>query len=288
MPELNEADLAARYGWSMAVLNSSPDLKNLFSRAVAETWTPEKFTAELRNTGWYKANGEAARQASVLRSTDPATWNQRVANQIANVQQMATQMGAILAPGMIGQIAENVITYGWNDNNLRQALSGYVKYSGGLLHGQAAANESELRKYASSMGVRVSNKTIAAWAGQAASGMGSLDSAMGQVRKLAEQAFPQFSERFRAGETFDQIADPYKQSMAQLLELSPEAIDNFDPTVRAALSAKDAKSGKPASKTLWEFENDLRKDGRWAKTNNAREAGMNAVNGILQSFGLIS
>lgn len=272
----------------MAVLNSSPDLKNLFSRAVAETWTAEKFTAELRNTGWYKKNGEAARQASVLRSTDPATWNQRVANQVANVTTMATQMGALVNGATARQIAENVITFGWNDNNLRDALAGYVRYSGGQLHGQAQANETEIRKYASAMGVRVSDKTVKDWAANSAGGKMSIESALGSIQNMAESAFPQFADRFKAGETLDNIADPYRQTMSQLLEVNAETIDNFNPTLKAALTAKDAKTGKPAAKTLWEFENDLRKDARWAKTNNAREAGMNAVNGILQSWGLIS
>lgn len=288
MPELNQEELAARYGWSMAVLNSSPELSALFQRAVAETWTPDKFTAELRNTGWFKTYGEAARQATILKNTDPATWNQRIWTQRFTLQQLAVEMGARVSEAATRQMAEDAITYGWSEAQMRHVLSKYVTYSHGQLWGQAQANETELRKYAQSMGVRVSDDTIRSMAARSAGGEANIQTYFGTIQNMAESAFPQFKERFQAGETLDQIADPYKQSMAQLLELSPEAIDNFDPTVRGALSAKDAKTGKPASKTLWEFENDLRRDKRWAKTKNAQDAGMSTVNSLLQSFGLIS
>ena len=44
---LSAAELAQQYGWSVALLNSDPSLKALFTKAVAETWAPDKFVAEL-------------------------------------------------------------------------------------------------------------------------------------------------------------------------------------------------------------------------------------------------
>lgn len=288
MPELNSAELAARYGWSLAVLNSSPDLANLFSQAVAGTWTAEKFTAELRNTQWFKQNGEAARQAIILKSSDPATWNQRVQSQRMAAADIAVQMGAQVPGAAMQDIAESIIMYGWNEQQVRRAMAGYIKYAGGQLWGQAQTNESELRKYAASMGVKVSAPTIEKWAADSSAGVASLQSYMGTIQNLAESTYPQFQERFNNGETFDQIASPYKQSMAALLELSPEAIDNFDPTIRGALSGKDAKTGQPAMKTVWEFENDLRKDKRWLKTSNAQDDAMTVTNRVLKDMGVIS
>jgi hypothetical protein len=288
MPELNASDLAARYGWSMAILNSNSELKALFNKAVAGTWTPEKFTAELRNTKWFKKNGENARQTQLLKTTDPETYRQRVSGSYHTVVAAAVEMGAVLNPSLAWQIAENSLSFGWNDQQVRSVLGSYVKQRGGQYYGVAQQYETELREYARQMGVRVSDSQIGSWVKAAAGGKASVQTFLGTIQNLAESAFPQFKERFQSGETLDDIAAPYKQTMSNLLELNPEAVDNFDPTVRAALSAKDAKTGKPALKTLWEFENDLRKDKRWLRTSNAQDAASNTVNRVLQDWGLIT
>ena len=54
MPALSDAELSAQYGFAMSVLNGNPELKALFQRAVAATYTPDRFQAELRGTQWYK------------------------------------------------------------------------------------------------------------------------------------------------------------------------------------------------------------------------------------------
>jgi hypothetical protein len=285
MPELSEAELAARYGWSMAVLNSEPSLKNLFQRAVAETWAPDRFAAELRSTPWYQANGEAMRQSETLRAADPATWEQRVANQVANVTVMGAQMGAYLTDAIVRQIAESSLRYGWNDNNLRNALGSYVGYAGGQLHGQAQQYENELRSYAASMGVRVSDDTITGYVRNAVQGISTIEGAKGAIQNMAESAFPHLAERFNNGETLAQIAEPYKQSMSRLLELNPSQVDLFDPTVRKALAAPD-KEGRPTLQTVYDFELGVRNDSRWLKTKNAQDEAMGVVNRVLTDFGI--
>lgn len=288
MPELDSADLASRYGWSMTMLNSTPELKRLFSRAVAGTWTPEKFTAELRNTKWFKQNADTARQAQLLKSTDPGTYRARLNSQMHVITTMAGELGAVMSNATVQRVAENAVSLGWNDQQVRSVLGMYVKQRGGQFYGAAQQYETELREYARQMGVRVSESQVASWVRSAASGKGSVQTFLGTIQNLAESAFPQFKERFQAGETLDDIAAPYKQSMSTLLELNPQAIDNFDPTVRAALAAKDPKTQKPAMKTLWEFENDLRKDKRWLRTSNAQDAASSTVNRVLQDWGLIT
>jgi len=286
-PALDEQDLAAQYGWSMAVLNSDPDLKNLFSKAVAGTWDANKFAAELRNTNWYKNNGEAARQAAILRNADPATWRERVAQQFASITTLGAEMGAVLNDGIVNRIAESALMFGWNQDNIRNALGEYVTSAGGQYHGQAQTYENELRQYASDMGVRVGDDTFGSWINNITRGRSSLDGVKGAIQNMAEGAFPQLAERFKNGETYSTIASAYKQSMASVLEINPAEIDNFDPTVRKALSWTD-KEGKPAAKSLWQFENDLRQDSRWNGTQNAQDSLLAAGRQVLTDFGLIS
>lgn len=283
---LSAAELAQQYGWSVALLNSDPSLKSLFTKAVAETWAPEKFVAELRNTSWYKQNSDTAREMAVLRTTDPATYTQRVKNQRALLGQVAREMGAPVPGRMMQQIAEQSLMFGWNDQQIRQQMSAYLRYAGeGKLSGLAAQVEDDLRSHAQAMGVRISHRFITAAAQKVATGESSIEQFRDSLTGYAVSAFPHLAERFKAGETLAEIAEPYKQSMAQLLELNDESIDLFDPTLRAAFAGQ-TEEGKPSMKSLWQFENELRKDERWLKTNNAREQTMGVARQVLTDFGM--
>jgi hypothetical protein len=59
---------------SYAFFKSQPELMKLLNSAVSDQWTTDKFTAELKNTGWWKNNSASARQAQVQAKTDPATY----------------------------------------------------------------------------------------------------------------------------------------------------------------------------------------------------------------------
>lgn len=286
MPTLNESELASRYGWSQAVLNSDPELANLFRRAVSETWTSDKFTAELRSTGWFQRNSDTVRQSILLEQTDPATYNSRIDQRAATVTRMASATGAVITPDVVRQVARDSVRLGWNDDQINAQLGTYVKRVAGNYYGKSQQYATEIREYAQSMGVRLDEKTLETWVRQIALTGGDASSAKGSIMGWAQSAYPQFNDRIQAGETIDQIASPYKQSMATLLELNPETIDNFNPTVRTALSAKGA-DGKPASQSLWEFENTLRKDPRWMKTKNAQDAAMGTTRQVLQDMGVL-
>lgn len=288
--DLDMQELAQRYGWSMAMLNSDPSLKKLFESAVAGNWTPDKFVAELRNTPWYKKNSETARQMAVLKTTDPATYAQRTAQLRASVATMARDMGAPVSSASMAAITEQALTLGWNDDQIRAQLAKYVSFmdpKNKILSGQAGQVEDELRAYARDMGVRMSDKFLMGAVRQVASKAQSVGYFRDQIAQLAISAFPQLEDRLRAGQTVAEIADPYRQAMASILELNPEQIDVWDDTIRSAISGRD-KDGKPAMKSLWQFEKDLRKDPRWSKTKGAMNEAASLVRRIGVDFGLVT
>ena len=78
----------------------------------------------------------------------------------------------------------------------------------------------------------------------------------------------------------ESIYSPYKQTMASVLELSPEAISLSDPTLRAAITGQ-------GEVPLYDFERALRKDDRWQYTNQARSEVSSAAQKVLQDFGFM-
>jgi len=286
--DTSKADqLAQEYGWASATIAAIPDIKALFDRAVAENWEPEKFQMEVRNTGWFKANGEAARSAIALKTTDPATWNTQVTNFTETINAKATQMGATLTPAEVMKLSESYFMFGWNDANLTNAMSAYIKSTNGTMYGAAGAALTQYREFAADMGINVSDRTLEAYATQTASGDKTSDTVLSLMRQTAVSTWPQFKDRILAGETVAQIADPYVQQMSKTLELNPEQVTLADRTIRGALSAKD-KDGKPTMRSVWEFEQDLRKDARWRKTQGAQDEAGAIINSLGTMFGKVA
>lgn len=286
-PALSEAELASRYGFAMAVLNSNPELAGLFRRAVAETWTPERFQTEVRATQWYQTTSEPARNYEILKGADPKTFQNKLNLIRTRMMMMASELGAIVPEGEIENLSNWFFRYSYDDNQMRQTLSKYVQFTDGRMLGQAGQWEQELRDYSAAMGVRLSDQAIQAQVQNAVGGKQTFSDAKTWVQKLASSAMPHLAERFAAGDTLETIADPYRQSMSQLLEVNPAQVDVFDPTIRNALASKD-KDGKPVLQTLYDFENTIRKDPRWMKTKNAQDAAMTVTKRVLSDFGLVS
>lgn len=286
-PTLNEAELSASYGFAMAVLNSDPELKSLFRKAVAQTYTPQRFQAELRNTKWFQKNGEAWRNAAIQKAADPATYASKVGQVRQRIWMMRNEMGAQMGTSQLRQFAETAYMLGWDDNQIRNQLGQYVQYTSGRLWGHAGQIETELREWAQLQGVALSDQWVRDNAAAIVSGAKTIEDSKKILNDYAISAYPHLAERIRAGETLDQISTPYRQTMATLLELNPESITMKDPTIKKALGSKD-EQGKPALRTLYDFENDLRQDKRWLKTKNAQDAAMETTNRILRDMGLIA
>lgn len=286
MPELSDSELAQQYGFAMAVLNSDPELSSLFHRAVSETWTPERFQAQLRATQWYQTHNEQWRNASVLKASDPASY-------ATNVQQTQTRMGMLAAEmganvgSQLPAMAEQAYTLGWDDNQIRQVLSTYITHTDGRVLGQAGQWVDEWRKYAADMGITLNDDWYTRTASWVAGGRAAPDDAKTQIRQMAISAYPNLADRLQAGQTLADIAEPYRQSMGSLLEMDPNTITLQDPAIKSALSSRDSK-GNVVTKTLWEFENDTRNDPRWLKTQNAQNAAMSVTKRVLGDMGLVS
>ena len=142
----NAADTAANFGYSVAFFNSSPELKNLLNQAVKGNWTPQQFVAKLQNTKWFKKNGEAARQVIALKTSDPATYKQRLTTASTQVGRIAASMGAALPYGTNTRISENALMFGWSEDQIRAALTHYIKADkSGLYAGGAGAAQMQIR-----------------------------------------------------------------------------------------------------------------------------------------------
>jgi hypothetical protein len=105
------------------------------------------------------------------------------------------------------------------------------------------------------------------------------------IRESSATAFPSLAEKIKNGINLKTLADPYIQSMSDILEIPASSVDLFDPNIRSALSYT-MKDGSVGTKSIYDFERELRKDSRWQYTEKARKEVAGATMQVLRDFGL--
>jgi len=279
-------DFAAEYGTQAALVNSNPELKALFNKAVAEKWDPNKFKATFENTGWFKSNGPTWRLAETARLSDPGAWNASLTDVKNQIAQSAKDMGFQLNPADADKLANDTLYLSWGKGVDSALLKQHVATVGRITGtgGEAATNMQKFKEQAASMGMEYGSDWYSNAAQSVLSGTSNVDYYNKIIRDDAKSKYAAFADQIDKGQTVASIASPYIQSMANILELSPTDINLNDPTIAKALQGFDAQN-KPVAKPVWAFERELKQDDRYFKTNKANQDMTSLATTIARQFG---
>jgi hypothetical protein len=143
-----------------------------------------------------------------------------------------------------------------------------------------------LKNFAADNGLRLSDTAATSYANSIVAGTIDENTAFNTLRESAAEAFPSYGDKIKSGIDLRTLADPYIQSMSDILEIPDTGIDMFDPKVRNAL-AFTLPDGKVGTKSIYDFEKELRQDPRWQYTNNAREQASSIATTVLKDFGFM-
>lgn len=289
----NSASLNENYGLAASFLESDPELANLYSEAVAGTWSTDQFQAKLQETAWWQSNSDTARKLIAEKSTNPAQYQQDLANKIPELQEQATKLGVHLSPDGMNTLASMALMLNMNTASIDAYMGKYLELNQqGHFLGYAGQVELGIREYARDMGIPLTDDYVDHAVTGIVSGTDSLQAHRANIQTLAEQAFPAYADLIKDGVTVGQIASPYLAAQSKIWETDPNKIDLFDPTLRSALTktitTNADQPGEPAQVPLYEFEKQLRSDPRWLKTNNARESASATAKQVLGNMGLIA
>lgn len=286
MPNDNKTahQLAEDYGYAYAFLKSDPSLWKKFLEAVKGNWTAEKFQAEVKTTSWYKKNADSVRQYQYLKTTNPGEFAAQRAAIKAQLQDKAAAVGATLSGTTLSRITDNAMKFGWNESQIQNTLADYVKVTNGVYRGSTGNDIASVRQTAYRNGISISKATEAGWARSIAAGNITAESLQRQVRQMAKSLAPGYAQELDAGMDLQDIVSPFIESKAKILEMNPADIDLFDKDIRSAVSGV-GKDGKPSSKSLWQFEQEMRQSPAWLKTQNSQDSLMAVGHKVLQDFG---
>lgn len=135
-------------------------------------------------------------------------------------------------------------------------------------------------------GIKLSDNDALSYANKIVAGQVDENTVFNTIRESAASAFPSLADKIKAGLDLKTLASPYIQSMSDILEIPDTAIDLFDPQIRSAM-AYTLPDGKVGTKSIYEFERELRKDDRWQYTNKAREQAASVATTVLRDFGFM-
>jgi hypothetical protein len=287
-PKLDATELAETYGMSYAFFKSQPELWKLLNSAVESTWAPERFQAEVKNTKWWQTNSASARQAQVLAKTDPATYKATMEGARVSAQQLAAKAGAILSPTNVEVLAKNMVHLGWEEAQIQNFLGQYIKFGAEkTLGGMAGQAASAIRKEAYALGVSVTDQSILNNAQYLVRGLTTMEKVQAGLREHAAGLYPAWGEQLMAGATMQDLAQPYRQVLAQELQLPEGDVDVFSPKIKAALN-RVGQDGKPSPMDLNEFTQMVRGGPEWGRTTAAVDKTIGIGREVLAQMGLVS
>lgn len=302
-PKLSLAELAAQYGYAAAFFSSDPELSGLIQQAVSGQWTPDKFRASLMASNWYKSKTESSRAWIELNGRDPREAQKRVADKARAIQQMANQQGISIGQDRLMKMATDALSMGWDDTLLQQTVAAEWQYKpNGGTAGSAATLEVRVKQLADDYGVTLSQGQVADFIGGSLAGRYTEDNIADFMRDTARSKYPGLQGYLDVGMTVKQVAAPYLQSYATILEAGPDTVSVNDPYIQRALQGQSPVKAPPKPpgaataappttmpvqpQSLYDFERDLRKDPRWLQTKNAKDSIQNSAMGILKDFGI--
>lgn len=292
--KLNPLKMAAEYGFALAFLNSDPEIKKLFKQAVKHTWTPDMFTARLRNTKWFKTHSAPVRNAIMQKAADPKTYRENVNKMYSQVKDAwgkAYGAGGI-SDGQLLKMAETAFTFGWSEEQLLDRMGASVNFqqllSSQNLGGTAAETKMQMDELAAQFGVDPGGNWRAQNLKRVMLGDDTVSGIQERIKDMAKAQYAAVADQIDAGRTVMEIADPYVQKMADLLELNPTDVGLKDSSIQRALTQARDKDGNPMLQNINDFANDVRKDTRWQYTANAKQSVANTTSQLLRSFGLMA
>jgi hypothetical protein len=143
-----------------------------------------------------------------------------------------------------------------------------------------------LKNLAADNGLMLSDGAATSYANKIVSGQVDENTVFNTLRESAANAFPSLADKIKAGIDLKTLADPYIQSMSNILEVPDTSIDLFDSKIRNAM-AFTLPDGKIGTKSIYDFEKELRQDPRWQYTNKAREQAASVATTVLRDFGFM-
>ena len=285
----------ANWGWinSLVGLDKTPkggkSLAWALDKIKTQKITDPNVAANILNqTNWYKNHSQTATQNLSQEKTNPGIFNQKVDELKAELVKEAATKGFVVSDDELHNIARTAYVYGQAINSAT-VINQLGEHKKSMSGGTYQASVDGLKQSAYDMGVDhlMDSNFYSTAAAQIALGNQTSEFYTNMIKDNAKSHYVAIADKLDAGLSVRQVASPYINTMASILELNPNDISVNDTYVSKAITSLDEKNN-PAMVPLWKFQQDLRQDPRWQKTENAKQQYDSVARKVLTDMGLVS
>ena len=276
----------------LAIVEDNPEIGLLLEKAIEEGYDERRFAAELRGTSWWKTTTATAREWDLASGLDPASYQRRVDEAAASIQQEALNLGIRLSSEKLQELALKSQRLGWGAQRVTNAI-GMTAVEGGM-EGTTQLREGyygqQIRNLANQYGVSLAGTTFNSFVNKIAVGEETLGSFQDYAMTIGKSLYPSLSEQFDSGRTFEDITSSYKNIAANILERDSNSIDMSSPEfVQALTYVPDTKTGEQRLMNMGEWTDYLRKTESlgYQNTTEARSRAYEVSNKIANMFGRV-
>jgi len=275
------------YAWLLNI----PDVRNILADPQYQN-NPEaaaQIQARIEGTNWWQTTEPSLRTYEQLQAQDPEGLAQQQRQKQADIWDQYVKLGLTPDGADVQNLAVQALQHNWNSSQLNDAIVTHSQYSPTITQqaGEIQTNVASLRQLANQYGLNYDDQTLWQMGRSIAAGEHALQDYTPQFQSAAAGKFPVWAPEILKGTTVQQLADPYKQDAAKLLEVSADSIDMFnDPKYLHALSYADPKTGQNRPMTLSEWSTYLRGTDQFKhETQQGQNQAAAMATGINQLFG---
>lgn len=270
------------------LINTWPELRDLFIRAEANGWGPDEFQQQLWQTSWWRTRSANARDYDALRQTDPAEAQRQDEQQAALIESNAIRLGVRLNQADLDELVQTSLRWGYSDQELQNAIIDLGEEVGSTaVTGTIQVTTDDLIKLARQYMVNLSPENAHTYATQIERGNLTVDGVESLFRDQAKAAFPHLISQLEDGYNLYDITSNIRGKVASLLEISPEMIDLTSEKWSGLMDGYTNTDGTLRLPTYAEAAQFAREQPEWAGTDNAKKVGASITRTLLSELGVV-
>ncbi len=293
--------LKASYGFVGALAGAIPELQQILNTAVAQQWTSDRFIMAVSASNWYRSNADHAREFITQQAVDPATAQANWIRQAGDIWTFAWQQGIQLDDR---QAAEAAMWKMMNPTATEDATRVHLartyfnpQMDWNQLNGTAAQAARQIQEIGRNYGWDdwENYDSSRDWLGKIMRGESDIEGFQRAMLDQAKVKYPGLHDQLLAGATVKDLAQPYMDSYSKILEMPTTAINWMDDKLITEAMQYRPETGGNGGKgvesngamPIYQFQQKLREDPRWRKTDNAISSTGSLIDKIGKDWGFI-
>lgn len=264
------------------------DFRELAEASIVNDWSEGQLRQAVRAHEDFVHMSEPEQQFYAQMWLNPAEVQSQVERIGASVRQQADELGVPLTDSEMTSLASDVLRYGWSDAQITEELTSRIDFSQPEnLTGEAGRVWRGIEEVGQQYLIDISEGTRRKWASKITSGEMTMEDWEAYARDHAKSRYPALANALDRGFTVQEYAEPYRQTVAQTLEMNPQDIDLQDQRFRPLLDGVD-HDGERRPMPLWQAERYARGLDEYQYTDQAHQQASELTQTIGQMFGQVA